>query len=123
MQYFTIYQKSPNNVKADKPLHTDVTAEFVMKFMKNNVNSYNAVVKQSKVVPEPNPHEQKLFLWNNGDSSVGLQGDHFEVDVPFNVDDCEWDMLEEFRETMCHTYQDYTDNKLFASYTYEMKND
>jgi len=121
MQYFTIYQKSPNNVKADKVLHADVTSEFVKKFMSNNVNSYNAVVKTTKVVSEVDRYNHKLQLWNNGDRSVGIQGDNFEVDVPFDVDDCSWDMLEDFREAMRTIYQEYTDSKMFADYKYETK--
>ena len=119
MQYFTIYEKSPNKVKADKPIHIDQTAEFVKRFMLNNVNSYNVIVKSSRVFKETEP--QKLILWNNGDSSVGIQGDHFELDVPFDVDECEWTDIEDFREAMREVYQDYTDNKLFADYTYELK--
>lgn len=69
----------------------------------------------------------KLYLFHNGDSSVGIEGEEFVVDYPLevsSVEDMDTDEKEEldiFRERMCNLYSEYTDFRMMGNYCFELK--
>ncbi len=63
----------------------------------------------------------KLYIYHNGDSSVGILGEELEIATPFEKDELEADDLEYFKKSMLDVYKDFSDFKLTAMYDFELE--
>ena len=63
-----------------------------------------------------------LYINSNGDSSVGIFPEQWQVQCPFNKEDLQDEHDEDyFKEKMLTLYQEFVDFKLTARYDYELK--
>jgi hypothetical protein len=66
----------------------------------------------------------KLYIFNNGDPSVGIFSEQWEIQCPFNKEDLHHENDEDyFKEKMLKLYQEFCEFKLYALYDYELKQD
>lgn len=139
MQLFNIYIKAKNPNKTDILIATNMQSNLVAETIQRNkvsrlmkwktklsdIQSATAeyvvtcVVKETKN-PTP-PDQASLILSSNGDPSVGDFGESWVVPVPFNVDQCEWEDLEMFRESIRNVYKEFSEYNLKAEYDYEIQ--
>jgi hypothetical protein len=65
-----------------------------------------------------------LYIFNNGDPSVGIFTQQWEVQCPFNKEDLQDENDEDyFKEKILAMYQEFCEFKLYALYDYELKQD
>jgi hypothetical protein len=60
----------------------------------------------------------KLIIIDNGDTSVGIDGSVYEVDVPF-LEDSDKEAYDDFKEKMLHAYATYCIGKMTLLYDFE----
>ena len=66
----------------------------------------------------------KLYIFSNGDPSVGIFPIQFEIECPFNREDLTNEYDEDyFKDSMLKLYQAFVEFKLYARYDYELKQD
>jgi len=63
----------------------------------------------------------KLYVIEKGDLSVGIFDQIYELDVPFNREDLTQQEIEEFRESVEKLYQEYTSQKVYSEFDFEIK--
>mgnify|MGYP003614004552 CR=1 FL=1 len=67
----------------------------------------------------------KLYITDKGDPSVGIWGQQWVVEVPFETDDFDAEdlqlNLEEFRKDMLKAYSEYSEGHICAQYDFELK--
>lgn len=63
----------------------------------------------------------KLVIYDGGDPSVGIFPIAWEMDVPFERNDVDNEILNEFRDEVIKLYQEYGDCKPTASYDFEIE--
>ena len=67
----------------------------------------------------------KLIIIDKGDSSVGIDNQYWECEVPFYIEDYneisfgEQESLDYFKEQMIKVYQEFSEGKVSAYYDYE----
>lgn len=123
MQLFNIYIKSKNNIKSDKLIANNIMSCEVQRIIDLQKDGVDIIVKTGKIITKPemeSSYNTKLHLYHHGDQSVGINGEQFQVDVPFDVNSASWDELEYFRNTMSKLYAEYCEFHLHVEYSYEM---
>jgi hypothetical protein len=64
----------------------------------------------------------KLYIFNNGDPSVGIFPDQWEIQCPFNREDLMNEHDEDyFKDEMLKVFQQFCEFKVYGLYDYELK--
>jgi hypothetical protein len=63
----------------------------------------------------------KLFIFNAGDDSVGLNPIEYSVECPFERNEVEQNDLEYFRELQVNCFSEFLDLKVRGIYDFEFK--
>lgn len=64
----------------------------------------------------------KLYIITEPDFGVGISQNEYEIDVPFNGDEVDWDVLEDFRKSQIEIYKEYGETRIkMALYDFEYR--
>jgi len=63
----------------------------------------------------------KLFIFNNGDESVGLNPSEYSIECPFEQNEVEQNDLEYFKELQVNCFSEFLDLKVIGIYDFELK--
>jgi len=61
----------------------------------------------------------KLYIFDNGDTSVGILPTSFSIDVPFNRNEVDTETLEWFKGGQLDLYKEFAEGRLIAFYDFE----
>ena len=61
----------------------------------------------------------KLYIFDNGDTSVGIMPTSFSIEVPFNQNEVDSETLEWFKDGQLDLYKEFAEGRLIAFYDFE----
>ena len=63
----------------------------------------------------------KLFIFCNGDESVGLSSSEYSIECPFEKNEVDQNDIDYFRELQVNVFSEFLDLKARGLYDYELK--
>lgn len=63
----------------------------------------------------------RLYVWDQGDPSVGLQGAEYIVNCPFPDDETDKEQLDWFKEEIGKIYKEFCEGRMVLCYDFELK--